>query len=810
MLGLMLLALLALLPLANAQSGTATLPLWRWEQLLDAADVAAMRPTSPVAVLQIDRSLEGSFQRGVFTGTLITRVRVPGDRDGRTDDLRIPILDSSASIARVDLDGKATSLLPVGDRYTVAVDSPGDHTVRVDFFVGREDDRFARRLQLALPPSGPTRLSIRVPEVEITADISQGAVTALRDEAGGTRIEGQLDGRGSLDLTWKGRLVGEAVPVKAEAHAYALFTLHEALVKGVVEVQTTVLEGETDRVVLVVPDGVEIVDVAGEAVLQWRTEPGRLVVLLRYLVMDNATIKVHFQLPVDLDQPVALRVPLPEAGVPTSGALGVQGPAGLEAAVQSAVGATPLRDLPPELAALTPNPLLLGFTFASTTPEPPAVVIGVTRQAEVDLTTTQVDALEASTVILEDGAQVTRLQLHVRNETRQYLAARLPAGAVLTVARIDGRAFRPATSTDGTTLLLPLIQSERLEAGAVQTWEVRDGDTLSAIADRFYGDPSLWGELLNGNPDQLGSYADLSPGQVLRIPSTSAGRTPVSHFVIELAWTLPGAPLGWVGSRSLSLPELDADVADATWHVYLPDAVLGLGFSGNLSPWSHLRYDHIRRLRQYLDLAFSVRDAWAGSYDEQAGYQNILMRRKSIYVAENAKGGQGQEATGSFPLVGEKYRFQRSLMGREVPQLAVRWMARGLLSPLRLLAFLGSIGLSLAWLAAEDRRGRVRVGLGFTLLLVLAWFVEGMHRRIFWGIDVALVIGVGRNLLPGLRERWRQQPSWAQVLDAWTMGRVLRVGAAAFALLGLLLVPLLWSTLALVALSLHMRLRRTA
>jgi LysM repeat protein len=808
MFAVLFLAVLALLPAAWAQAGTATLPLSRWEALLDAADVAAMRPTPPVAVLQIDRSLEGSFQRGVFTGTLVTRVRVPGDRDGRTDELRIPILDSSASIARVELDGKTTSLLPVGDRYTVAVDSPGDHVVRVEFFVGREDDRFARRLQLALPPSGPTRLSIRVPEVEITADISQGAVTALRDEVGGTRIEGQLDGRGSLDLTWKGRLVGGAVPVKAEAHAFALFTLHEALVGGVVEVRTTVLEGETDRVALTLPEGVEIVDVEGDAVLQWRTEPGRLVVLLRYLVSDQATIKVRFQLPVDLDQPVTLRLPLPEAGVPTSGALGVQGPAGLEAAVQIAEGATALRDLPPELAALTPNPLLLGFTFAAVAPESPRVVIGVTRQAEVDLTTTQVDALEASTVILEDGAQVTRLQLHVRNETRQYLAARLPEGAVLTVARIDGRAFRPATSTDGTTLLLPLIQSERVEAGAVQTWHVRDGDTLSSIADRFYGDPSLWGELLNSNPDQLGSYADLAPGQVLRIPTTSAGRTPVNHFVIELAWTLSGAPLGLVGSRSLTLPELDADVAEATWHVYVPDAVLGLGFSGNLSPWSHLRYDHIRRLRQYLDLAFNVRDAWAGMDSQQGSYQNILSRRKSIYVAEKSQGGQGQEATGSFPLVGEKYRFQRALLGREVPQLAVRWVSRSLLPPLRFLALFAAAGLTLLWLSADGRVARLRVAGGFVLLLVVAWFVEGVHRRIFWGIDLALLFGVGRSMLPALRARLRQPPSWAQLLDAWTYGRVLRLGALALALLGLLLVPLLWSTLALVALS--VRLRRTA
>lgn len=806
MLGTLLLALMAILPLAYAQEGSATLSLDRWERLLAESEAAALRPDAPVSVLQVDRSLEGSFQRGVFTGTLLTRFRVPPQADGQRDELRVPILDSDASIASVQLNGRTTSLLPVGDRYTVAVDGPGDHLVRVEFFIGRDDERFARRLQMALPPSGPTRLSIQVPEVEISAELGQGAVTALREEAGGTRILGQLDGRGSLDLSWKGRVRGEALPVKAEARATALFTLHEALVRGVVQIETTLLEGETDRLALRLPQGIEIVDVEGDAVLQWRTEADRLVVLLRYLVEDQASIKVFFQLPVDLDQPIALRLPLPEEGVPTSGALGVQGPAGLEATVQSAVGTTELRDLPPDLAALTPNPLLLGFSFAAT--EDPAVVIGVQRQAEVELTTTQIDMLEASTVLLQDGAQISRLQLRMRNETRQYLAARLPAGAVLTHARLDGRPIRPATSPDGSTLLLPLIQSERLEDGQIQTWQVREGDTLSGIADRFYGDASQWAPILDANPILMGSWADLIPGQTLSIPPSTAGLTPVSRFSIELAWTLPGEALGLAGQRGLSLPELDADVAEATWYVYLPHAVVGMGFGGNLSAWSHLRYDHFRRVRQYLDLVFTERDAWA-SYDSSSdGYQNILTRRKSIYVAEQAKDAGGQEVSSSFPLVGERHRFRRSLMGREVPQLHVRYLSRSTIPPIRLFSLLAAFGLCLAWLGSPARGRRLAVGAGFLGLLLLAWYVEGVHRRLLWGIDLALLYGLVQSLWPDLRRRWDLPPSLAELLDAWTLRRVALAFGLSIGLLLLLMVPLLWSTLALIALSL--RLRRSA
>lgn len=808
MLGTLLLLLMAILPLADAQEGTATLSLDRWDRLLAEAEAAAQAPAAPYPVLQVDRSLEGSVQRGVFTGTLITRVRVPAAAVGLGEELRVPLLDSSASIASVQLNGRTTSLLPVGDRYTVAVDGPGDHVIRVDFFLGRPDDRFARRLLVSLPPAGPTRLSVRVPEADISAELSQGAVTALREDAGGTLILGQLDGRGSLDLSWKGRTRGEVLPVKAEARVHALFTLHEALVRGVVQVQTTVLEGETDRLSLSLPAGVEVVDVQGDAVLQWRTEGEELVVLLRYLVDDSASVQVFFQLPVELDQPVTLRMPLPKGEVPTSGALGVQGPAGLEATVRSTVGTTALQDLPPELAALTPNPLLLGFTFAEIASAPPSVEIDVRRQAEVELTSTQIDSLEASTVMLQDGAQVSRLQLHVRNETRQYLGVRLPEGAVLTHARLDGRALRPATSTDGSTLLLPLIQSERLEEGEVQTWLVQEGDTLSDLADRFYGDPGQWATLIDANPDTLGPYGLLEPGQLLVVPPDASGAAPMSRFAIDLAWTIPGEAMGLIGRRSLRLPQLDAGVVEATWHVYLPHAVTGLSFGGNLSPWSHLRYDHFRRVRQFLDLAFGEMDAWAGYDSSSEGYENILSRRKQIYVAEQAQAVGGQEVSSSFPLVGERHRFRRSLMGEEVPELTVTWLSRSLLPPLRWLVLLVATGLCLGFLSTEERGRRVGVGLGFLGLFVLAWYVMGLHRRILWGIDLGLMLYLGRSLLPDVRRWWTDPPSLAELLDGWTPGRVARGFGVALAIFGLLLVPLLWSTLALVGLTI--RLRRSA
>lgn len=51
-----------------------------------------------------------------------------------------------------------------------------------------------------------------------------------------------------------------------------------------------------------------------------------------------------------------------------------------------------------------------------------------------------------------------------------------------------------------------------------RTYTVVKGDTLSAIAQRFYGKASLWKKLHEANRDQIPNPDLIRPGQVLRIP----------------------------------------------------------------------------------------------------------------------------------------------------------------------------------------------------------------------------------------------------------------------------------------------------
>jgi nucleoid-associated protein YgaU len=53
---------------------------------------------------------------------------------------------------------------------------------------------------------------------------------------------------------------------------------------------------------------------------------------------------------------------------------------------------------------------------------------------------------------------------------------------------------------------------------------VERGDTLSHIAQRFYGKASGWHEIFEANRDQLDDPDRIQPGQVLKIPQISPER----------------------------------------------------------------------------------------------------------------------------------------------------------------------------------------------------------------------------------------------------------------------------------------------
>jgi len=776
---------------AWAEEGKVTLPVSLWGQMLSELENSTKADRPSIGVLAIERRVEGELKKGLLAAILTTRFEVLDQQSGH---VRVPILDAGASIGDVRLNGQKTSLLKEGSMYTVGIDRPGIYTLETRFYWGREQDRFARRLRFALPEGGPTHLAVVVPESDIEAQLATGVVTGKERRGTGTLLTGQIDASGLVELSWSRKLSHRtAQTAHTEAHLNALFTAHEAVMEGVATFDFTITEGETDRLDLQLAPDIEVVNVIGDAVLQWYTDAnngGRLVVLLRYLVANRTGITVRFQFPLEAQKAAHLELPFVSPGTSVAGVLGVQAPTGLSVQVAQVQNAQPmdLGDLPRKLTSMTSNPILYGFSFSAL----PQVSVTISRNESVELISTLIDEVQASTVLIEDGTERTKVQLRVRNNTRQYLRAVLPVGAVLTHSLIDGQPVRPALSPqDKQALLFPLRQSERIARGEKVTHTVVSGETLSDIANFYYSDPGAWQAILNENRGEMTHGAMLQPGQVLRIPAKT-GSLEETSFIIELAYERKRARLGTLGHESVSLPTFDVDAMQATWHLYLPEAITPLSFHSNLTQYSAIRYDPFRRVRDFVRRALWERDAWAGSK-----YQNILSQRRVIYKAEADRKEAGKMVLATFPLSGARYRFKRVLLSRDPAWASFTYVARGIAPWVHWGTFLVAFALTLALLRNSDRRRWLRAGAALAALLVIGYFVLGVHRRILWGIDLALAVQLAP---PYLRSAWMS----VKTLPERARGMSWRTfGLAVIVLLGLaliLLFPLLLSTAALVAL----------
>jgi hypothetical protein len=737
---LLLVAALASPSSADEPRSYVDLPLQMWMQLVARPRHGPPPAEPPDQVVYLERRLEGAFHHGLLSATLATRFEVLSTGGH----VRVPILDADAAPGRVRLDGKATSLVEVDGMYTVGIEGPGVHVVEVTFHLGEEQDRFTRRLEATLPAGGVTRLALLVPETDIDAQLTGGTLTAATRRPGGTMLEGYLDASGKLELEWTRRVALDRAKgpgkVSLEAHARALYTIEETLVDASVVVDLDVLEGELDRVELALPPDVEITEVTGDAVLQFLTTGSALTVLLRYPVDDHAAVTVRFRYPTAPGAPAPLELPRPAGDVPCSGTIGVRALAGLDVQVARVEGAKPLgvRELPAALTDMSATPVRLGFSFDA----PPAIALAVTRLAQVELTSTLIDDIEASTVFLEDGSEMGKLRLSIRNNTRQYLRVRLPGGATLSHALLDGHPVRPALGHEQgrDVLLFSLRQSERIDPSVGRTHRVRPGDTLRQIAHLYYSDPDKSSLILEANRRLLSDAEDLRPGQELVIPSAGTVTVEESSFVLELAYQRHGARLGLLGTAELVLPELDVDALKVTWHVYAPDAVVPLDFEANLTQQSGLRYDTLRRLQRFLDEALGGGKAWAGE-----GYKSILAQRRGIYAQAAVERGGGEASPTAFPLVGQRFRFKRILIDHEQPRISFFYVSRGLAAATVWAALLAAFGLATWALRPRPtwRRG-LAIALGGVALLVLGHYLLGVHRRLVWGVDVALVVELVR------------------------------------------------------------------
>ena len=794
----------ALMTTSAVAAGEVSMPLADWRQIEDEIARLQEPPPPPVGFALASRTVIAAFSRGVLTGSLDVDIVVYDDKQ-----VLVPLLDETASLTEVLVDGKRAVALREGNQSGVVVTGVGRHTARIAFALGQEQDRFERAFELNLPQAPRSRLSLELPERDLDVRIQGGVVLDEQTHGNTTHIEGAIDASGHLVVHWARRALHESGEKRElETRVFTLAQLGEEVVTLKTVVAVRVVAGETDRIDVAVPSGLEVVSATGPAVLQWFTKGDAqktLVILLKHIVDDACELTVEAQMPRAHSGPTTLAFLTPKDARVREGFVAVEGRAGSEVKSVAVSGALDVgaREIPQRLLELSDKPLLFGYRYED---KAPSIGLDVKENAQLDLTQAVIDEMQVSTVIVEKGTEVTKLKLAVRNNTRQYLSMHMPKGAVITHALIDGAPFHPAVEKGGDDekLLVPLRQSEKLSSTAPRRHVVQPGETLGGIALLYFNKTEPWHAIMTANP-AMKTQNDLVVGRAITIPASAGGVTlEESSFVLEIAYKVPGTALGAAGHRAVKLPHLDIPVMAATWHLYMPASIEPLSIDSNLKQMNAIRYDPMRRVQHFIDAALRVQGAWAG----EGKYENILQSRKAIYRKEQSR--SVDEPLASFPLVGERYRFEQVLLGERQAALDVVYLQRNLEPWVRVAALLLSIAAVLAVVRRVLSRklkgalvspASATAGVVLAVLAMLGHYVLGVHRMVLLGADLAIIVAVA----PPLWRHWRDRAvvglarplPFGALLRLSTLGKIV---VTAIVLVFALKTPLLLTTFVLIVL----------
>ncbi len=257
---------------------------------------------------------------------------------------------------------------------------------------------------------------------------------------------------------WAATVTVEALGQSVQADVFHLYSLKEGMVYGSVLLNYYVVGAPVNSWRLQVPEAVGNVAIDGEDVQTWRREGGELTVTLHEPALGPSTLLLTFEQPMSVDGGsliLANVAPLDVQG--ERGFIQVVSPYQVQHEItQVSANLLPLEamELPAEFRLLTSAPSLAAYQYGA---RPIDLAMNIQWFEPGETVDQVVDYARLSSEVSRDGQVATEMQLHVKTRGRQALRLRLPAGATLWDAHVDGKAVN--ARTDGNATVIPLTAS---------------------------------------------------------------------------------------------------------------------------------------------------------------------------------------------------------------------------------------------------------------------------------------------------------------------------------------------------------------
>ena len=401
----------------------------------------------------------GTLHEGGAVFELAMRVNVIKEEGWQ----RIPLLPASVAIEEAVLPDDCY-LNVHGGHYELLTTKSGWLDIKVKFAVAVTEQAGAHLVRFATMPSGACVLKLTVPRENVDVKVAGAqAVLPMEAKKGETVVGAALPSGAPVSITWERALAAvEPAEPKIYAETGTLVAVGEGILTCRERISLNVLHAGVRSVTLSVPKQVNVLEVSGSAVHDWRAVKDAVEVRFTREVIGNALLSLVYEYAAPVaedtktDQPEVPVLRVREA-VREKGYIAVVAVANVEIAAPVHAGATGVdaRELPPEILHMTGQPVLLAFRYAG---KEFNIKLLVKKHEDVAVLLTIADSAVLTIMQTADGRRITKAIYNVRNNRNQFLRMKLPEGAEIWSATVAGKSVRPAMD-EGKNVLMPLVRS---------------------------------------------------------------------------------------------------------------------------------------------------------------------------------------------------------------------------------------------------------------------------------------------------------------------------------------------------------------
>ncbi|MBN2225043.1 MAG: hypothetical protein JW765_10240 [Deltaproteobacteria bacterium] len=641
--------------------------------------------------------------------------------------VEVPLLSSEAAISDVTMDGVPVTLSVRNGMYVIITDKPGTHTVSLKFFVPVDTGAGPNAVDIPLPEVPSSTLRFSVPRPGLDIQITPAHFRKVTPSGGSTTLDAVLPVTDRALISWSPAVREEiSGTLRVQAQVNTIISVGEGIMKGVTTVSYDISHGTLSTFSVVVPAGIDILDVSGDAVRDWKAVPNgdtsTILINTGFAVSGTTNIVLLYErnmggTTADIDVPqIEVNDVVREIGYL---AVTASTKVGIEEISSKNLAGLDSSELPPDLVSASENPILFSYKYLK---YPYALRLSVVTYEDIPSLTTVVKKADLASLLTVRGDLVTRAVFEIKNNVKQFMRLSLPEGSTLWSAYVSDRPVKPSVDKDG-TILIPLDRSARTD-------------------------------------------------------------TSLTSFVVEVVYITETKPLGaLLGRREFIAPVIDIQTDAQAWTVYLPERYSYRSVGKDMEPSTPAPIGYGSDMGMNAPALAPMEEMDASDEVYRGDFEKKEEPRSQIYMEKNIY-AEGLSAMGGvtgmkgvlpvkldIPFSGRPMSFSKAIVSPgERSTIRIRYEGKGVSGLLFYIgmALFGILFVSLIIALRQslevrrvviDRRLAALFGGSLIAIILIAVFLIMDTGAAWWGLVIAVLIGGGlfaRDLIEKIKEMARQ------------------------------------------------------